>query len=125
MVETGALNLDKLLEGDFTFRAEHEREAELSKRFLALFPAQTKGLFIFKCREFAELTREQIRQILARNGLVAGDSETNAESAINEALERSYHTPDEFGNINLYRFTELKDGNGNTKYKLKSQLSDY
>ena len=41
-----ALNLDKLLEGDSTFRTEEEKVMESTRRFVALF-ARKKRLVYF------------------------------------------------------------------------------
>ena len=114
-----ALNLDKLLEGDSTFRTEEEKVMESTRRFVALF-ARKKGWFIFKKLEYPLFKREQIREILVRNNFVKEG--VDIEIAIKEALKKEYivRTGVDLGlDIEYYQFVEATDQNGCKAYRLQ------
>ena len=117
MANENALNLDKLLEGDSTFRERYKLEQgfEVNKRFADFFPKPLKdGVFFWKKLEYPKLTREQIKEILVRNHLVGEGAD--AETATNEALKRRYKIGEYEGS---YFFVELINGNGQKAYEFR------
>ncbi len=116
-----ALNLDKLLEGDSTFRERRDQEIEINRKFVGLFPQPAKkGWFIFKSLEYPKLTKEQIGETLAKNHLVKENADL--EEAIDEALKRTYDVGRWYlrtENTSSYTFVELTNGTGQKVYEFQ------
>ncbi|PIN94423.1 hypothetical protein COU53_03655 [Candidatus Pacearchaeota archaeon CG10_big_fil_rev_8_21_14_0_10_30_48] len=115
------LNLAKLFDEDFTLKNNIDRDYEINKRFIELFPKPfwERGI-IFKKYKYPHFTRKQIKEIIVDNGLVAEGAEP--EDATNEALKKGYC----FNAVgSFYNFIELKDRNGNMVYEFRQVLSKF
>jgi len=110
-----ALNLEELMKGDYKPRVDWEREYAISERFANLFsvPVQKKILFWkYNSKEFPNLSRNAIKQILTNRGLLAEGA--NPDEAVDEALNAEFHTASNA----CYHFVRLTDGDGNKTYQM-------